>query len=280
MTNADAPLMMKPQRASTSWTVLPSFLTVPGLGTLAVNAFLLKDAAPLLVDTGLSALCEDFLETLEQEIDLEDLRWIWVSHMDADHIGNLRHLLEKAPRAKVVTTSLGVGKMNLAGLDVSRVALLRPGECFDTGSRSLVPLRPPYFDAPETVGFVDACDGILFVADSFGALLAQPEEVLEDINDEVLRDGLVAWSTVDAPWLEIVDPDAFASRLRTLQQLSPDVVLSSHLPWSSSGIGRLTTMLSETWCTGAVANSDPLSIDAVAAALGCEKVEAKAVKVS
>ena len=33
----------------------------------------------------------------------------WLSHTDADHIGNLVAVLERAPRAQVVTNFLGMG---------------------------------------------------------------------------------------------------------------------------------------------------------------------------
>src|SRR5690606_38824122 len=100
MAALETPIMLDAQRLTASWTVLPSFLPVPGMGALAVNAFLFKGSEPMLVDTGLAALSEMFLERLAQEIDLEDLRWIFLSHTDADHIGNLQRVMERAPNAK------------------------------------------------------------------------------------------------------------------------------------------------------------------------------------
>lgn len=126
MTISHDAVMLECQAAGSDWRVLPAFLPVPGLGGLAVNAFLLKGAEPVLVDTGLATLGEAFVEALEAEIDLDDLRWIWLSHTDADHIGNLARILERAPRARVVTNFLGMGKMGMLGHDLSRVQLLEP----------------------------------------------------------------------------------------------------------------------------------------------------------
>jgi glyoxylase-like metal-dependent hydrolase (beta-lactamase superfamily II) len=156
-------------------TSLSSYFPLPNLGILPVNAFVIKAAQPVLVDTGLSALRQPFLEALSRTIDPQDIRWIWLSHMDADHLGNLEDVLAIAPHAKVVTNFLGMGKMMLRHFDVSRVHLLEPGMTIDAGDRTLVPLQPAYYDAPETVGFFDTHSRVLFSADAFGTLLQEPQ---------------------------------------------------------------------------------------------------------
>lgn len=95
---------------------LTAYAPLPGLGLLPVNAFLIHAAEPVLVDTGLAAQRESFLQALGGVIDPADLRWIWVTHMDADHIGNLQAVLDAAPEARLVTTYLGMGKAGLLGL--------------------------------------------------------------------------------------------------------------------------------------------------------------------
>ncbi len=243
MSNDNNPTMLQTLGAGSDWHVLPAFLPLPGMGGLAVNAFLHKGHEPVLVDTGLAALGDAFLEALEAEIDLTDLRWIWLSHTDADHIGNLARILERAPKARVVTSFLGMGKMGLLGLDVSRVHLLEPGARLTLGDRELVPLRPPYYDAPETLGFLDTRSRTLFAADSFGALLPQPAESVREIAPSTLREGLVAWSAIDAPWLATVDRAALGRALHGLERLAR--------PWCSPGTCRSPRVASRNlppWC--------------------------------
>ncbi len=274
MTSIDTPILLDPQRLTPSWAVLPSFLPVPGMGVLAVNAFVLKGPAPMLVDTGLAALGDAFIDALAREIDLGDLRWIWLSHLDADHLGNLERVLQKAPKARVLTSFLGMGKMQLAGLDVSRVAVLEPGACFDAGGRTLVPVRPPYFDAPESIGFFDTQERVLFAVDSFGALLPAPVTDFDAIDPRALRDGLVAWSSIDAPWLAGVDQRAFGDALGALRRLAPEVVISGHLPAAHAAIDRLTGMVREAWCAGPSTAVDPLAIASVVEGLSAKSMAA------
>lgn len=273
MTHA-GPIMAEPRRAAESWTVLPSFLPVPGMGVLAVNSFLLTGREPMLVDTGLAALGDGFLRALEGEIDPDDLRWIWLSHMDADHIGNLRRVLDRARKAKVVTNFLGRAKMELAGLDVTRVEVLEPGARFEVGGRTLVPVRPPYYDAPETMGFLDLRDGALFAADSFGALLPESVPHIAALGEATLRDGLVAWSSIDAPWLSGIDRAVLERTLGAIERIAPEAILSGHLPPAESGTARLAGIVHDAWCAGTAGGLNPLAIEHVAAALDAPEMAA------
>lgn len=267
MSAIEIPTMLEPRRINDAWTVLPSWLPVPGLGALPVNSFLLKGAEPMLVDTGLAMLGDAWITALENAVDPEDLRWIWLSHMDADHIGNLTRVLERAPNAKVVTNFLGAGKMGMMGLDASRVHLLNPGDTLEVGGRTLHPVRPPYYDAPETIGFVDATDSVFFAADSFGALFPETVHEAGEVNADTLRDGLVGWSSIDAPWLAQMDQTALGDMLAAIERIDPDYVLSGHLPLARGGISGLTCHVRDAYGRGATDAVDPLAIEQVADAL-------------
>ncbi len=261
------PTMREPRPVTGGWSVLPAWLPVEGLGTLPVNSFLLKGDEPVLVDTGLGALGDPFLDALRSAIDPTDIRWIWLSHLDADHIGNLGRVLAAAPHAEIVTNFLGAGKMGLAGLDVSRVHRLEPGDVLDAGGHRLYPVRPPYYDAPETIGFFDAKDRVFFSADSFGALLPETVDAISELPARVLRDGLIGWSAIDAPWLGHIDPAALGRTLSAIERLDPDIVLSSHLPLARNGAARLTGIIAETYGRGATVSVAPQSVESLIAAL-------------
>ncbi len=77
--------------------VLTTTAAIPALGSIAINAFVLHGTEPVLVDTGTVAGSADFLTALSSTIDPADLRWIWLTHTDFDHIGSLAALLEANP---------------------------------------------------------------------------------------------------------------------------------------------------------------------------------------
>ncbi len=222
--------MQQPLQISDSICVLPSSVTIPGLGLLPVNAFVLKSTEPVLIDTGLPADADEFLDALRAAVEPRDLRWIWLTHIDQDHVGSLGRLLTEAPRAKVVTSFLGVGKLSLfAPIPPERLYLINPGQSIDVGDRSLVAVRPPAYDAPETTGAYDAKSGTFFSSDCFGALLAAPAENAEAIAPERLREGQTLWTTIDAPWLRHTG-ERWLATLDDIRRMAPKAIMSSHLP--------------------------------------------------
>ncbi len=223
--------MITTYKASADIDVLTSSFPVPGFGLIPINAFVLHAAEPVLVDTGAVVESEDFMTALRSVIDPSDLRWIWLTHTDFDHIGSLHRLLAENPRIRVITTYLGVGIMGLsAPLPMDRVHLLNPGQAISVGDRTLTAVKPPVFDNPITTGLYDDRSGALFSADCFGALLADVPQSAEHLSDEELHQGQVFWATVDSPWLHKVDRGLFAKELDKLRAIDPTVVLSSHLP--------------------------------------------------
>ena len=216
-------------------SVLASTIPVPGLGALPVNAFVIRASEPVLIDSGVPALADATIEAIAECVDPADLRWIWVTHCDADHIGALSRILQLAPHARVVTCYLGMGKLGLAGLvPPERVFLINPGQTLTVGDRTLQALSMPSFDAPETMGVFDTTSRTLFSSDCFGAVLSETTALASygdaaAIRSDELASGLGTWTSVDAPWLSRTEPGYLTSALATLQSLAPEHVLGAHL---------------------------------------------------
>ena len=223
---------MEPTRHVTNdIDILPSYFTVPGFGSIPVNAFVIRASEPVLVDTGLIMDREAFMAELQKVIDPAEIRWLWLTHPDQDHLGSFEHLLEAAPQARIITTFLGLGIYSLFGeMPMDRVYLLNPGESIDVGDRTLTAVKPPTFDNPATTGFYDSKSRAFFSSDSFGAVVQGPADEAGDMAPEALRQGQVLWTTVDSPWLHKVSETKFAAELNTIRQMEPEVILSSHLP--------------------------------------------------
>jgi glyoxylase-like metal-dependent hydrolase (beta-lactamase superfamily II) len=218
-----------PRRVAADATLIGNHLPIPGLGVLACNAYLIHSTEPVLVDTGIAAGRDSFLDALRASIDPADLRWIWITHMDPDHVGNLAEVLAMAPKARVVTNFLGMGKMGLLRLPQERAYLLNPGQSLEVGDRRLLALRPPVYDAPETTALFDTRARVLYAADCFGSVLEHPAATAEDAG-AALREGLVTWTSVDAPWLALADTARVAAACADLVRLAPAHVVSSHAP--------------------------------------------------
>ena len=241
--------------------VFSSFLPVPGLGLVPINAFLLRAEEPVLVDTGPIVARDLYLDAIEQLIDLDDLRWIYLTHADPDHVGCVADVLAAAPEARLITTFLGLGKLGLYHeVSPDRVYLLNPGQRLRIGDRELQALEPLTFDAPETTPFVDSKTGVLFSSDCFGGVVSAPAQSADEIPEEALRYGVVTWTTIDSPWLGHIETASFDANLRRIRELVAPIVLSSHLP---PAVGMLDVLLDHV----ATARSQPRFVGPDQAAL-------------
>lgn len=218
-------------RAGEDIEVITSNFPIPGFGMVPINAFVIKGSEPVLVDTGAVVESPQFMTTLRSIIDPAELKWIWLTHTDMDHIGSLHQLLDENPQLRVITTFLGVGIMSLsAPLPMDRVNFVNPGDRITLGDRTLTGVRPPAFDNPSTTGFYDDKSGAFFSSDCFGALLEAPPQNAAELSDKDLREGQVFWATVDSPWLHKADEGVLARELNQIRSMEPKMILSSHLP--------------------------------------------------
>ena len=58
---------------------------------------------PMIVDTGTPANREQWLEDVFGLVEPEDVRWVFLSHDDVDHTGNLDSVMERCPNATLVS---------------------------------------------------------------------------------------------------------------------------------------------------------------------------------
>ena len=220
--------MQDPYRVIGDIHVLPSSQAAPGHGVQPVNAYLIGDDAPVLVDTGLAADREDLLDSLWSLLDPEELAWVFLTHEDADHAGNLTAVLEAAPGTRLVTNYTTVGKLlEASSLPLDRVVVVNPGQRLP-GARELVVLRPPVYDSPGTIGLHDADTGAVFTVDAFGTYLPELVARLEDVPEQEAISGLVDFNRANHPWTALADSAKFDEALATVDRLGPSVLLSSH----------------------------------------------------
>ena len=263
----DQPTMFEPYGAATDVDVLPAYLPVPGMGVLPANAFVIHAEQPVLVDTGPGGLAPGaFEQALRSVIDPGQLRWLWLTHTDPDHVGALGWLLDAAPDLRVVTTYLAVGKLGLhQPVPLDRCYFANPGDTVHVGDRKLLAVAPPTFDAPETTALYDTRTTTLFSADMFGALMAAPAADAADLAGSDLEEGLIRWATIDAPWVHRVDRSVFAHELDRLRALAPRHVLSSHLPPATGAVDRLVDLVARVPDADLWVGPDQAALDAILA---------------
>src|SRR6056297_3435779 len=75
-------------------------VTIPGAGGFSFNQYLVADEAPLLYHTGPRRMFPLVREAVATVLKPESLRYIALSHVEADECGALNEWLEEAPEAE------------------------------------------------------------------------------------------------------------------------------------------------------------------------------------
>jgi glyoxylase-like metal-dependent hydrolase (beta-lactamase superfamily II) len=226
--------MDSPYQGSSDVHVLPTNLTLPGVGVLPINAYLIMAEEPVLIDSGVAIDADQFMDAVSSIIDLRSLKWVWLTHDDADHTGNIQRIMEAAPNATLVTHAFSALRMSTWWpVPMERVHAIRAGDDIHVGDRTLTAVAPPLFDNPLSIGVLDRSSGSLFTVDAFGSLLQEPTQDASQVSPEALAGGMIGWATFDSPWVHITDPAEFAQVLDRVRQIQPRQIFSSHLPAAS-----------------------------------------------
>jgi hypothetical protein len=226
--------MDNPYQGSADVHVLPTNLSLPGVGVLPINAYLVMAEEPVLIDSGVAVDAEQFVDAVSSIIDPRELRWIWLTHDDADHTGNIQRIMELAPNATLVTHGFAALRMSSWWpVPMDRVHAIRPGDEIHAGDRTLTAVAPPLFDNPMSIGLLDRSTGALFTVDAFGAILPEMTQDASEVPPEALAGGMLGWATSDSPWVHITDPVEFGQILDRVREIQPRRIFSSHLPAAS-----------------------------------------------
>ena len=198
-----------------------------------LNSMVIAGDEPVIVDTGTVGNRRQWLEDVFGLVEPEDVRWIFLSHDDHDHTGNLAEVLTRCPNATLVCSWAIVERIsNAFEFPLERCRWVNDGESFDAGSRRLAAVRPPNFDSPTTRGLLDQKTGIYWAVDSFATPCpGGPVENVADLNLDFWRDGMAMFvhNAVSA-WLPMVDPERYAANVDRIRNLGMTTIAAAHSP--------------------------------------------------
>lgn len=210
--------------------IIPQVSVLPE-GYVYVNSMVIAGREPVIVDTGTVLNRERWLNQVFSFVDPKDVRWIFLSHDDHDHTGNLLQVLDLCPNARLVTNAFQMER--LSGdfiLPLDRSLWINDGDRFEAGDRTYLAIRPPTFDSPTTRGLFDSKTGVYWAADSFAALIPELVEDAADTPTDAYREGFYAVNQMVSPWHQMLDEAKFARHVKRLQDLPIRTIGSGHGP--------------------------------------------------
>lgn len=197
-----------------------------------LNSMVILGAEPMIVDTGTIANREQWLADVFSLVEPEDVRWIYLSHDDVDHTGNLEEALSACPNAQLVCNWAMVERhTNCFDFPLPRCRWIMDGEALDIGDRTLRALRPPVYDSPTTRGLFDPTTGVYWAVDTFATPLPDPKMGIADLDPEFWDFGLALFALgAVSPWLSMVDQVKYGAYVDRVQSLDITTVACCHSP--------------------------------------------------
>jgi metallo-beta-lactamase superfamily protein len=207
----------------------------PALGQplfVYLNSMVIRGKEPVIVDTGTPANREQWLKDAFTLVDPEDVRWVFLSHDDVDHSGNLDEVMSQCPNAQLVCNWAMVERhTNCFDFPLDRCRWVMHEESFDVGDRTLHALRPPLYDSPTTRGLFDSKTGVYWAVDTFATPLPDPHAGVADLDPEFWEFGMTLFAFgALCPWLSLLDPVKFGRYVDGIQNLDIKTVSGCHTP--------------------------------------------------
>jgi flavorubredoxin len=221
MLSIDTEATTKPYRVAEDTYIVPWQLLAPPVGYFCMNSLVIRGTEPTIVDTGAPANRSQWFETVFSLVEPDDVRWIFLSHDDRDHSGNLLPLLEACPNATLLTNWFSVGRMAEEWTTpLPRCRFLNEGNRIDIGDRNLFALRPPVFDNPTTRGIFDERTGVFWSVDAFASPVPTPVEWADQLSEDDYVQGQLLGARILAPWHAWTKPSSTPTSTKSPRYLS------------------------------------------------------------
>ena len=197
--------------------------------SVALNTMVIRGAEPVVVDTGMVDNRVQYLADVFSIVEPEDVRWVFISHDDVDHTGNVNELLDRCPNATLVIDWFMAERMG-GTLEVPRTRWrwVQDGDVLDVGDRTLQVVRPPVYDSGTTRGLFDPTTGVYWASDSFASPMPVPVRDVAALDHDVWLAGMHTFHRYVSPWLALVDDGRYQRTVDRIEALAPSVLVGCH----------------------------------------------------
>jgi flavorubredoxin len=198
-----------------------------------LNSMVIAGAEPVIVDTGTICNRAQWLDDVFGIVEPKDVRWVFLSHDDIDHVGNLEQVLEACPNATVVASwAITERHANAFDFPLPHCRWVNDGESFEAGDRRLRAVRPPNYDSPTTRGLFDERTGVYWAVDAFAAPMPDgPCATMSDLDMDFVAESLPPFIYYAlSPWLSVVDPKKYTATCDAVQALGMTTIAGAHAP--------------------------------------------------
>lgn len=137
---------------------------------IAYNSYVIIDEKIAVMDTVDARKTDEWVSNLEKELDGKTPDYLVISHLEPDHSGNIKLLIEKYPSITLVGNAKTFAMMPqfFAVPDSVNKLVVKEGDSLELGSHTLNFVMAPMVHWPEVMVTYESSEKVLFSADAFG----------------------------------------------------------------------------------------------------------------
>ena len=150
------------------------------------NSYLIVDEKICLIDSVKAPFADEHLKNIAEVIDLADIDYVIVNHVEPDHSGGLPKLAEAAPNAVFFITQQGKNEAIQHYGDIFNFVVVKEGDVLSLGKRELQFLPLPMLHWPDSMATYLKEDQILFSNDAFGQHYCTSQRFDDEVDAAIL----------------------------------------------------------------------------------------------
>jgi len=193
---------------------------------VSYNSYLVDDDKKAIIDLVKGVKTDEFFSQIAEVVELSEVDYLVINHMEPDHTGVLRSFRQIAPRATILGSSKTKDMLeSFYGLKDNVVAVT-DGETISLGKRTLQFFYTPFVHWPETMMTYETSHRILFSCDGFGGYGALRGGIFDDEStdpDFYQREALRYYANIVAMFSRPV-----LRAIEKLSQVPVAIVAPSH----------------------------------------------------
>lgn len=137
---------------------------------VSYNSYLIMDEKIALMDTVDARGAEEWEKNLLKELNGKKVDYVIVSHMEPDHAGSLKRIVELFPEVTVVgnAKTFVMIKQFYENMEIKNTLVVKEGDTLSLGSHTLNFVMAPMVHWPEVMVTYESSEKVLFSADGFG----------------------------------------------------------------------------------------------------------------
>ena len=147
---------------------------------VSYNSYLINDEKKVIIDLAKSIKTDLFFENISEVIDIKEIDYLVINHMEPDHTGILSVLKRMAPKLTIFVSPKAEKMLQSFYGIKDRVRVVEDGTTVELGKRTIQFFHTPFVHWPETMVTYETTDRILFSCDAFGGYGALRGAIFDD----------------------------------------------------------------------------------------------------